>query len=65
MKNKDYSQEFVHLFGLYTHYVEFDTQKCTGNYQKSFRCHGCYENTLSLLAFNATLMGERKTLTRA
>jgi len=32
-------------------YVDFDTQKCTGDCQKLVRCHGLYENTLSLFAF--------------
>jgi len=32
-------------------YIEFDTEKCTGEYQKSVGCHGFYENTLSLFMF--------------
>jgi hypothetical protein len=32
-------------------YVEFDTQKCTGDYQMSVLRHVCYENTIRRFAF--------------
>jgi hypothetical protein len=45
--------------------VEFDTQKCTDDYQKSVRCHGFFEKLSDNSRFKASRMGERKTRARA